>query len=165
MEYEERFCSGCGTPLEVREVEGRERPVCPRCGRVVYHNPKLVAVAVIARDGKVLLVRRATEPGQGLWSIPGGYVDRGEVVEEAAAREAQEETGLEVRIERLLGLYSRPGHPIVVAAYTARVVSGTPRPGPEVLEVGFFPPDGLPPVAFPNELRILEEWRRTTGQA
>ena len=84
------------------------RPVCPQCGRVVFYDPKVAAVCVIARDGQVLMIRRGTDLGYGLWSLPGGFVDRGEVVEEAAAREAWEETGLEVTIDGLLGLFSLP---------------------------------------------------------
>jgi ADP-ribose pyrophosphatase YjhB (NUDIX family) len=73
---------------------------------VVYYDPKVAATCIVERQGKVLMIRRGIQPGMGLWSIPGGYVDRGEVVEEAAAREVTEETGLEVEVERLVGLFS-----------------------------------------------------------
>ena len=126
---QDKFCASCATPLERREVFGTERPACPQCGRVVFYDPKVAAVCVIARDGKILMIRRGTDTGYGLWSLPGGFVDRGEVVETAAAREAWEETGLEVAVDGLLGLFSLPGDPVIVAAFTARETGGLLAPG------------------------------------
>ena len=100
MLAEDKFCPSCAAALEAKEVAGRQRPVCPKCGRVVYYDPKVAAASIIEREGKVLMVKRAIEPGYGLWSIPGGYVDRGEVVEDAAVREVWEETGLKVETGR-----------------------------------------------------------------
>jgi 8-oxo-dGTP diphosphatase len=159
MSADDKFCQSCAYPLAVSDLEGKQRPVCPQCGRVVYYDPKVAATSIIERDGKILLIRRAGEPGYGLWSMPGGYVDRGEVVEEAAVREAREETGLEVEIELLVGLFSEPGHPVMVAAYVAREVGGCLKPGPETLEAGFFSPDDLPPLAFPRDKSILARWQ------
>ena len=96
MQPNDRFCPNCAATLEMRESGGAQRPVCPACGRVIYFDPKVAATAVVAREGSVLLIRRGNQPGYGRWSMPGGYVDRGEVVEEAAAREVWEETGLRV---------------------------------------------------------------------
>jgi ADP-ribose pyrophosphatase YjhB (NUDIX family) len=126
---------------------------------VVYYDPKIAATAIIQRQGQVLLIRRAGEVGYGLWSMPGGYVDRGESVEAAAAREAWEETGLEVAVEQLVGIFSEAGHPVIVAAYAVREVGGELQAGPEALEVGFFPLEDLPPLAFPRDGLILERWR------
>ena len=158
MQEGERYCTSCATPLEARESNGALRPVCPSCGRVVYYDPKVVAVTIVSRDGKVLLVRRAGQPEYGLWSVPGGYVDRGEVVEAAAVREVREETGLEVEIDRLVGLYSEAGKPVIVAAFSGVEKGGLLAPGPEALEVGFFAPDGLPEMAFPGDSRMLQGW-------
>ena len=158
MTPEDRFCASCAAPLEPREVAGKTRPVCGACGRVVYYDPKVVAVCVIARDGMVVMIRRATEQGYGLWSLPGGYMDSGEVVEEAAAREAWEETGLEVAVDGLLGLFSVPGNRVIIAAFTAQETGGALAPGPEALEVGLFPPTQLPELAFPRDTDILARW-------
>ena len=106
-----RFCSGCAAPLERRSVEGKMLPVCPRCGQVVYADPKLAAGTVIEDGGRILLLRRAISPARGLWTFPGGYVDRGEPVAEAAAREAHEEAGVTVTVGELLGVYSARGRP------------------------------------------------------
>ena len=105
-----------------------------------------------------MMVRRAVEPGIGLWSMPGGYVDRGEVVEEAAAREVLEETGLQVEVEHLVGLFSERGHPVMVAAFAARETGGKLAAGPETSEVGFFPLGNLPALAFPRDHKILASW-------
>lgn len=125
----------------------------------MFHDPKVAAVCVIARDGKVLMIRRGTDSGYGLWSLPGGFVDRGEVVESAAAREAWEETGLEVAVDGLIGLFSLPGDPVIVAAFTALETGGELAPGPEALDAAFFPPDELPELAFSRDTEILGRWQ------
>ena len=158
MLAEDKFCPSCATTLEAKEVAGQQRPVCPQCGRVVYYDPKIAAASIIERQGKVLMVKRAIQPGYGLWSIPGGYVDRGEVVEEAAVREVWEETGLKVEIQHMVGLFSEHGHPVVVAVFAAQEVGGNLKAGEETLELGFFSLDGLPDLAFPRDGQILARW-------
>lgn len=160
MMHGDRYCSNCGSTLELRSMEGKDRPVCSNCGRVVYYDPKVSTVCLVARDGKVLFIKRGNEPGYGLWSLPGGYVDRGEVVEKAAAREVFEETGLEVEVGRLLGVFSEEGRPVILVAYEARENGGTLAPGSEALELGFFAPDALPPIAFPRDTHLLELWEQ-----
>src|SRR5437667_34281 len=102
------FCPHCGHALERREVEDqRVRPVCPACNHIVYLNP-LLAVGVIAEraDGRVALVRRGEEPGRGLWGLPAGFMEIDESTEEAARRECLEETGLEIELGELWGVWS-----------------------------------------------------------
>ena len=159
MTDNDNFCAGCGARLALQQHEGQTRPVCPDCGRVVYYDPKLAATCVIERDGQTLMVRRAVQTGYGLWSMPGGYVDRGEPVEDAAAREVWEETGLLVAVGRLIGLFSDAGNPVVVAAYAAEETGGILAPGPESLDVGFFAPDALPPLAFHRDAQIIRRWQ------
>lgn len=155
-------CPRCGQALEVRFVaeEDAERFVCPSCGSILYCNPKVVAATRLARDGRLYLVRRATPPGRGGWSLPGGYVEVGESVEDAARREAWEETGLQVELLALAHVHS--GGPVVVVVYDARVASGQPTPGGEVTEVAAFEPDCLPlaTLAFPEDRPLLEAWAR-----
>ena len=160
MMEEDRYCPRCTATLEVRQTQGVERPICLSCGKVIYYDPKLAATVVVEQGGKVLMVRRATEPGLGLWSFPGGYVDRGEVVEQAAVREVLEETGLHVDITGLVELFSEEGHPVVLAAFDGQVVRGKAIAGHEVSEVEFFLPDQLPSLAFPRDVKVLEAWRR-----
>ena len=159
MSPDDKYCPSCASPLEEKEAAGRQRPVCPNCGRVVFYDPKVAATCIVERGEQVLLVKRGNEPGYGLWSMPGGYVDRGEVVEDAAAREVLEETGLEVEIDRLVGLFSEAGHPVMVAAFAARELGGHLKAGDETLDVGFFSPADLPPLAFPRDEQILARWR------
>ena len=158
MADKDKYCGACATPLEMREANGAQRPVCPACGRVVYYDPKVAAVTIISREGKVLLIRRAGYPGYGLWSVPGGYVDRGEVVEEAAAREIEEETGLLVKTDRLVGVFSASGRPVIVVAFAGVECGGQLEPGPEALELGFFGLEELPPLAFEGDREILRRW-------
>lgn len=156
------FCPVCGEPLEA-DAGPAGRPACPRCGFVRYDNPKVATGVVAERDGLILLVRRNHEPMLGRWSFPSGFVDAGEVVPEAAQREVFEETGVEVRIDRLLGVYSRRGDPVVFVAYAGTVVSGTPAPGDEAFEVGLFPPGALPDLAFPHDDEIVAAWHAAAG--
>ena len=161
-----RFCSGCAAPLQNRSVEGKMLPVCPRCGQVVYADPKVAAGTIVEAAGRILLLRRAISPARGLWTFPGGYVDRGEPVPEAAAREAREEAGVTVTVGKLLGVYSARGVAVVLIVYRARLASGTPRPGPEALELRWVEPEEIPwqELAFPSTAAALTDWRGTPAE-
>lgn len=158
--FEPTFCPRCGGRLEPRQVEGRQRPVCRECELVYYLDPKVAVAVIVPYQGGIVLGRRAIDPGLGRWSFPSGYVDRGEVVEEAARREVQEEIGLEVAIDGLVGVYSSPGQPVILLVFAASVTGGELRAGPEVTEVGVYPPDRLPEMAFAHDQRIIADWRR-----
>ncbi len=153
------YCQRCGHALDQREIEHRLRPYCPGCGYVVFLDPKLAAVVLALLDGRLVLVRRGIEPAMGRWSFPSGYVDRGEVVEDAARREVKEETGLDARLDRFIGLYSKSGSPVVLAVYSATIVGGEMIAGHEVTDVLTFAPDELPPLPFPHDYEILADWR------
>ena len=155
-EGQEKFCPMCGASLEHRPSYGRERPVCPECEHVVFYSPKLVVVGLLVQDEKVLLVRRGMNPGKGLWGMPGGYVDLGEVLEDAVSREIWEETGLETQAQGLIALHSEEGRPQVLAVYEMEAVGGNLHAGSEVTDVGFFSMDKLPPLAFPRDAHLLE---------
>lgn len=159
-----RFCSQCGQPLGEREVEGKRRPACPACGFVVFHDPKLAVALVIARDGALLLGQRGPNASAaGKWSFPAGFVDRGERVEDAAAREAREETGLDVRLDRLIGLYSARGNPVVLAVYAATVTGGALRAADDLTALAYFPLDALPEPAFLHDRQIVADWLAWRG--
>ena len=136
-----RFCPRCGGPLERRRLKTSEpaRPVCTRCGFIFYIDPK-IAVGTIIRTpaDRVVLVRRAIEPGYGKWVFPGGYVDRGEPLTSAAIREAREECGLDVRLDALVNVYSYPGRAPVIAVYAATAIGGTLCVDEECLETAAF---------------------------
>lgn len=154
------FCLNCGSALSAAEAFGRTRLVCPTCGHVHFDDPKVAVGVVVERHGEIVLGRRNHEPKLGCWSFPSGFVDAGEVLEEAAAREVEEETGLKVMIERLLGVFSTAGERTVFIAYAGRAIGGELEAGDECFEVRAFPPDQLPELAFPHDGAILAAWAR-----
>jgi ADP-ribose pyrophosphatase YjhB (NUDIX family) len=142
-----RHCPRCGGVLEERLLKAGDpsRLVCTACGFVFYLDPKVaVGTIVTTPDGRIVLVRRAIEPGYGLWVFPGGYVDRGETVTAAALRETREEAGLEVRLDGLVGIYSYPGRPIIIIVYAAAIVAGELAVDEESLEARLFAPADIP---------------------
>jgi ADP-ribose pyrophosphatase YjhB (NUDIX family) len=142
-----RFCPRCGGPLERRTLKPTEpeRPVCARCGFVFYIDPKIAVGTVIRTpEQRIVLVRRAIEPGYGKWVFPGGYVDRGETLIAAAIREAREECGLEIRLDGLVNLYSYPGRAPVIVVYAATAIGGTLCVDDECLETAEFETGTLP---------------------
>jgi len=157
-----RFCPLCGGSLKKKQIKDQEpdRLVCSRCSFVFYLDPKVAAVTVTLFEEQIVLVKRAISPGYGQWVIPGGFVDRGETLEEAAVRETREETNLQVQITSLLNVYSYPGNTVVVAAYLAQVVAGVPTACDETLEVGLFPYTKIPwsDLAFPSTRDALIDY-------
>ena len=156
-----KFCPTCGAQLKSAPNEGQTNSSCSGCGRIIYYDPKVAATTVIGDNNQVLLVKRGNEPGYGLWSLPGGYVDRGEIVEEAAAREVFEETGLRVKITRLIGVFSQKNHPVIVIAFSGEQISGSIQTSDETLAVEFFDIDVLPEMAFPRDQDIIKSWLGT----
>jgi 8-oxo-dGTP diphosphatase len=157
---EATFCPRCGTGLEMAQSFGKTRPVCPECGYVHFDDPKVATGIVVARDDAILLALRNHEPAAGRWSFPSGYVDREEKVEDAAVREAREETGLLVEIDDLLGVFSEAGSPVIFIAYAGHVVGGKLLAGEEAADARFFPFDQLPDLPFDHDYEIIARWRR-----
>ncbi|HKB11064.1 MAG TPA: NUDIX hydrolase [Vicinamibacterales bacterium] len=142
-----RFCPRCGGTLERRRLKASEpeRPVCTACGFVFYIDPKIAVGTIIeTAGGRLVLVRRAIEPGYGKWVFPGGYVDRGEPLTAAAVREAREECGLDVRLDGLVNVYSYPGRAPVIVVYAATAIGGTLCIDDECLESAEFEPSEIP---------------------
>jgi len=157
-----RFCLRCGGQLASRTLRAGEPPrlVCQTCGFVFFLDPKVATGAVFSLNGGILLIQRAIEPSYGKWVFPGGYVDRGEALEAAAIREVKEECGLEVRLTRLLGAYSSPGHPVILIAYVGEVAGGALAVDEEGLCARAFPPAEIPwdQLAFPNTAKVIRDY-------
>jgi ADP-ribose pyrophosphatase YjhB (NUDIX family) len=142
-----RFCPICGEAIDSAD----ERAECPACGYVAYANsvPGVEAVCIDA-DGRVLLGRRAIDPGKGLWDLPGGFLGENELPLDGLRREVREETGLEIEPVEFLGFWLEPydSRVVLCLTWTARVM-GDARAADDLVELRWFAPDELPP---PHEL-------------
>ena len=159
----------CGAKLGRKKIGPRVRGVCPNCEWVAWDNPKPTAGVLVERNGRVLLVRRERAPYKGYWDIPGGFVEAGEVPAKGAMREAHEETGVRIKIDRLIGVYADvyrertgSGHTFNVY-YAAHPIGGRERPGDDTTELRWFDIDALPKqIAFPGHSRAaIKDWRRS----
>jgi len=160
IEY--RFCPRCGGDLERRVVKATEpkRLVCLNCSFIFYQDPKVVAGTIFTVDGGIALLKRGVEPALGKWVFPGGYVDRGESVQEAAIRETKEESQVDVKLGPLLNVYSYPRSPNVIIVYTAQVVAGELAAGDESVEANLFAPTNIPwnELAFDSTKDALSDY-------
>ncbi|MCW3038657.1 MAG: hypothetical protein JWM31_562 [Solirubrobacterales bacterium] len=152
------YCPRCAAPATVQAPRSLS---CATCGYQAYYNPKPVAAAIPRTpDGAILLLRRGArhDPGFGLWTFPGGFVDLGESVEEAAVREAREELCIEITLDGLLGVYSKPEDRVVLIVYTA-TTQGTPQLTAEASEIRAFDPAEVPwdELAFWSTAQALRE--------
>lgn len=161
-----RYCPYCATALEVREVYRQQRPVCPNCHFVQFQDPKVAVIGLVTHQQQVLLIRRSVEPGKGLWALPGGYMDAGEMPEAALQRELLEEVGLPVKIHAMLDVF-----PMVVGAgrtqgivlaYHAVPIHGDQTTlicDDDVCEAGWFTTANLPTaLAFESTHTLLAQW-------
>jgi ADP-ribose pyrophosphatase YjhB (NUDIX family) len=155
------YCPRCGAPVKHEERYGKVRPVCPQCGWIHFVDPKVAAAVLIEQEGRVLLVRRVNEPFRGLWTLPAGFINGGEDPAEAAARECLEETGLNVRIKRVLDIISGKEHPRgadFIIVYQAAVIDGELKPDDDADAVEWFARENLPPLAFRATQKVLESF-------
>jgi ADP-ribose pyrophosphatase YjhB (NUDIX family) len=134
--------------------------VCQTCSFIFYQDPKVVAGAIFTLNDGVVLLKRGVEPAMGKWVFPGGYVDRGETVEEAALRETREESQLEIVIGSLLNVYSYPRSPNIIIVYAARITGGKLAAGDESVEAATFLPGDIPwdNLAFDSTRDALKEY-------
>lgn len=161
-EVQYRFCPRCGSPLASRKLKAHEpkRLICQGCDFVFFLDPKVAVGTILPLDGGVVLLKRGIHPGYGRWVFPGGFVDRGEGVKEAAVREAKEETNLEIRIARLLNVYSSPGNPVVLIVFIGEVAGGRLEARDECLEAKVFKPGEIPwdELGFPSTAQALRDF-------
>ena len=158
-----RYCQQCGHYLVERYVaeERRVRFKCEHCGFIHYMNPRVVASIIVEHDGRILLQLRAQEPRAGFWTFPGGFLEVGETVQQGALRETKEEVGLEVKLDGLLGVYTRPDVGIVLVVFEATSPSGDAViADPESRELRWFAPHEIPwdRLGFPTTESALRDW-------
>jgi ADP-ribose pyrophosphatase YjhB (NUDIX family) len=150
------FCPRCGATATVRFPRSLH---CDSCGYAAFFNPKPVGCALAREaDGRVWLARRGFEPGRGRWSMPGGFVDLGETVEAAVARELEEELAVRAEIGALVGVYSRADSGVLVVVFQASL-EGAPRATTEATEVRAFAPNEIPwdELAFATDAAALRD--------
>ncbi len=149
----QNYCSVCGekTVCCVPAGDNRERAVCEHCGTVHYSNPNNVCGAILTWQGKILLCKRAIEPRHGLWTLPAGFMENGETLAEAAARESMEEANARARELKLFGVFSLPHISQVYVMFKGELATPEVSPGIESLETALVEPEDIPwdELAFP----------------
>jgi ADP-ribose pyrophosphatase YjhB (NUDIX family) len=141
-----KYCQSCGSPVDliVPDGDNRQRHVCTDCGDIHYQNPKIVAGCVPVWDDSVLLCRRAIEPRYNYWTLPAGFMENGETLEQAAQRESIEEANAALENLRLYSVISLPHISQVYMMFLADLKNTDFFPGAESLETKLFSEDEIP---------------------
>ena len=139
-----------------------ERSVCGHCGFVDYQNPKVVVGSAVLHGSKILMCRRAIEPRKGFWTLPAGYLELYETVEEGARREALEEACARIELDRVLAVFSLAHISQIQVLYRAKLIDPNVAAGPESEEVALFEWDEIPwtEIAFPSVVWTLAALKR-----
>ena len=157
-----RFCTACGhTTIEKIPLgDHKVRKVCTHCGTIHYVNPKVICGALALWDNKVLLCRRAIEPRYGLWTLPAGYMELFETMEQGAARETREESEAEIEIEQLYCMYNIPRIGQIYVLFKGNIIDGQFGAGEETIESRLFEEKDIPwtELAFPSVERTLRHY-------
>jgi len=144
------FCQNCGNKLI--------NQFCSNCKQTIFEDPKLAVASIIVKNNEILLIKRGVEPQIDKWAFPSGYVNRYETPEDALKREVKEETGLDVDIDKFIGLYSKKGNPVVLIVYSVYVGNKKVIAGSDATEVNWFKLNQLPKLAFDHDIKILKDW-------
>lgn len=141
-----KFCPACGAGVEQRTPAGDSRPryICTQCHLIHYQNPNLVVGSIPEWQDQILLCRRAIEPRYGMWTLPGGFMENGESVTAAAARETREEANADIQVGELYSVYSLPYINQVHLLFRATLLNLDFAPGEESLEVRLFREEDIP---------------------
>jgi ADP-ribose pyrophosphatase YjhB (NUDIX family) len=156
-----RFCPYCGEKIVEKSFGARIHSYCVTCDRIHYDNPfPAVAILVCNQKNQLLLVKRSVEPAKGKWCLPGGFIEVGESIEEAALRELEEETGFKGVIEGLVDFFSQKNPyygAVLIFGYRVKILGGELTAGDDAEEVGYFDLAALPPIAFLSHQRLIEK--------
>lgn len=155
-----KFCSDCGSAvvLKIPESDNRARYICSSCQHIHYQNPKVVTGCIPQWQDKVLICKRAIEPRINCWTLPAGFMENGETIQEGAARESLEEANAVMQDMQLFSVYSIPHISQVYILYIATVKDGKANSGAETLETKFVTQDQMPwdELAFPVVVESLK---------
>ena len=155
-------CVKCGHPTteKIPLGDSKVRQVCTHCGNIHYENPKVICGALVTWQDKVLLCRRAIEPRYGLWTLPAGYMELFETMEQGTARETWEEAEAKIEIESLYCMYNIPRIGQIYVLFKANLVDGQFGAGPETIESRLFAEDEIPweELAFPSVQHTLRHY-------
>ncbi|EKS02188.1 NUDIX domain protein [Leptospira mayottensis 200901122] len=157
-----KYCSSCGSSVvyKIPEGDNRSRYVCDNCGTIHYQNPKIVVGSIPIWENRILLCKRAIEPRKGYWTLPAGFLENRETVEEGAVRETQEEANAEIRIVGLQSIYSIPHISQIYMFFLADLVDGRFSVSLESEEVKLFSINEIPweELAFSSVYFALREY-------
>jgi ADP-ribose pyrophosphatase YjhB (NUDIX family) len=155
-------CSSCGSNVDVKIPDGdnKLRYVCTKCGAVLYENPKLVVGCVTEYEGKILLCKRAIEPRLGYWTVPAGFMELGETLAQAAARETLEEACATVTLGSLLAIVDVIEAGQVHVFFRGTLDDGVYATGDESLDARLYAPDEIPwdEIAFASGRIALKQF-------
>ena len=133
--------------------------LCPTCCKDLYLDPKLAVAAIIPYKDRIIMVKRAIEPGIGKWSFPSGYVNRYESLVSALKREVKEECAIDIDVGWIVGIYSEQNNPVVLAVFHSEWVKGELNSNDtETLDVDMFRVTKLPDLAFEHDSKIIRDW-------
>lgn len=165
-----KFCCHCGAENKytIPDGDNRERAICPQCGFIHYQNPNIICGCLPVYDNKVLLCKRAIEPRYGFWTLPAGYMENGETLQQGAARETWEEARATLVDMHLYTVFNLPGINQVYIIFRANLVEGKHSAGEESLESRLYAENDIPwdELAFPTIKNTLNHYfeDRKTGQ-
>ena len=157
------YCPVCGDNLIEREFGDRLRATCQSCGYIHYTNPVPGVGLIIEVQDKIVLVQRGGKVHTGRWALPSGFIESDESVEEAAIREAREETGLDVELMEVLGVYSFPEGPPasgIIIFYRARPLRGELKAGDDANAVRLLAPEDVPRLPFRTHRQVMSRYLR-----
>lgn len=163
MRKQRVFCPYCAEPVVQRQVEGRSRDLCMRCGSVFYENPLPVASALVVNEQReVLLVKRGKDPYRGMWCLPIGFAESGEEVKDAALRELEEESGVKGKIVRLIDVDTVDNDfygSLAIVTYEVSAVGGRLRPGDDAEDARYVSIFDLPALAWSSNEKAVGIYR------
>ena len=153
------YCSHCGKKNSFNEIDGNKRYHCIHCKSIHYQNPKPTATLIVPKNNKILFVRRAYEPAKGCWSLPGGFLEMGETLEEGALRELKEETNLKGEVSKLLGTCSHFnsifGDVLLIGLEVKVEIWDKLKTGDDAYDATFFEINKCPKLAFVCHIKIF----------